>query len=379
MPDSQQSWVALLGRRDVPVDGVEDYCNFLGEGLARRGIQLTRVRVDWIDEGWVSALWRLRRESRAWRGQWVLLQYTALGWSRHGFPGWVLIVLRILRRRGMRTAVVFHELCRQGERSPRVIDRIRGGCQDWVIREVYENCETPIFVDPIATISWLPKGDTKSVFVPIGANIPKPAVRSETLTEKRGATKTVAIFCLTEPPKQQIEIGDIAFAARCAANRIPQVRVVFLGRGTAEAKEEIERAFSGTAVEVCNLGLVSAAKISETLAGADAMLCVRDRITPRRGSVMAGIACGVPIVGYGGAAEATPLAEAGIEFVPYRDREALGGALTKVLEDSDLRAALRARSLLAQRKYFSWDAIAASLTASLGVETNATDNVLGRK
>ncbi len=315
--------IALLGRRDTPVDGVEDYCAFLGEALARRGVKLTQVRVNWVDQGWLVALRRLRREAAEWRGRWVLLQYTALGWSRRGFPGWALIVLRTLRRSGARTAVVFHEPYRQREHPVRLIDRIRGACQDWVIRKLYEGCQTPIFVDPVATITWLPKGDTKSIFVPIGANIPEPAVRSETLTEKRGATKTVAIFCLTEPPKQQTEIGDIAFAVRCAAKHIPQMRVVFLGRGTAEAREEIDRAFSGTAVEVRNLGLVSAAEISETLAGADAMLCVRGMITPRRGSVMAGIACGVPIVGYGGAAEATPLAEAGIEFVPYRDREAL--------------------------------------------------------
>lgn len=377
MVESQRSWVALLGRRDTPVDGVEDYCTFLAEGLARRGVELTPVRVNWVDQGWPAALRRLRRETAGWRGSWVLMQYTALGWSRRGFPFCAVIVLRTLRRNGVRTAVVFHEPYRQRENPVRLIDRIRGACQDWVIRKLYEGCQTPIFVD--RTITWLPKGDTKSIFVPIGANIPESSVRSETLTEERGGTKTVAIFCLTEAPKRQTEIGDIAFAARCAANRIPQIRIVFLGRGTAEAKEEIERAFSGTAVEVRNLGLLSAAEISETLAGADAMLCVRDRITPRRGSVMAGIACGVPIVGYGGAAEATPLAEAGIEFVPYRDREALGGTLTKVLEDADLRASLRERNLLAQRKYFSWDAIAASLVVSLGLETNTTDNVVGRK
>lgn len=94
---------------------------------------------------------------------------------------------------------------------------------------------------------------------------------------------------------------------------------------------------------------------------------------------MAGVACGLPIVGYGGAAEDTPLAEAGIEFVPYRDRGALAGTLTRILKDSDLRNSLRERSVVAQRKYFSWDAIAASLCASLGLETNTTDNVLGRK
>ncbi len=370
--------IALLGPRDTPVDGVQDYCTFLRDGLARCGVQLTLARVDWIDQGWLGALRELHRESGSWRDEWVLLQYTALGWSRRGFPAWALIVLRILRRRGVRTAVVFHEPYRQREHPVRLIDRIRGGCQDWVIRKLHEVCETPIFVDPVATITWLPKRDTKSIFVPIGANIPEPAMRSETVHEG-GATKTVAVFCVTEPPKQQTEIDDIAFAVRCAASRIARMRVVFLGRGTPEAREEIERAFRGTAVEVCNLGLVSPAKISQTLAGADAMLCVRGRITPRRGSVMAGVACGVPIVGYGGAAEATPLAEAGIEFVPNGDRKALGAALTSILEDADLRASLHEKSLRAQRKYFSWDAIAASMIGSLGVATDTADNGPGGK
>ncbi|HET7839982.1 MAG TPA: hypothetical protein VFM21_00160 [Terriglobia bacterium] len=373
------SVVALLGRRDTPVDGVEDYCTFLGEALARRGARLTQARVNWVDGGWVGALRRLRRDAAGWRGRWVLLQYTALGWSKRGFPFGALMVLRMLRRCGARTAVVFHEPYRQGERWPRPIDRIRGRCQDWVIRKLYEGCQTPVFVDPVATITWLPKGDRKAIFVPIGANIPEPVVSAEPARAEHGAPKTVAVFCVTEPPQMQTEIGDIAYAVRCAAGRIAAMRVVFLGRGTAEAEGEIQRAFRGMAVEIRNLGLVSAAEISETLAGADAMLCVRGRITPRRGSVMAGVACGVPIVGYGGEAEGTPLAEAGIEFVAYRDREALAGALTKILEDSDVRASLRERSLLAQRKYFSWDAIAISLCASLGLATNTTDNVLGRK
>jgi glycosyltransferase involved in cell wall biosynthesis len=90
------------------------------------------------------------------------------------------------------------------------------------------------------------------------------------------------------------------------------------------------------------------------------MLCVRDEITPRRGSVIAGIACGVPIVGYAGAAEGTPLAEAGIEFVPFRDREALGRALSRVLADSDLQKRLREKSRYAQQKFFSWHQIASS-------------------
>ena len=95
------------------------------------------------------------------------------------------------------------------------------------------------------------------------------------------------------------------------------------------------------------------------------MLCVRGRLHPRRGSAIAGISCGLPIVGYAGAAERTPLAEAGVELVPYGDREALGRALARVLADVNLRKSLQEKSLRAQRKYFSWDVIAAAVVGCL--------------
>ncbi len=46
-------WIALLGRRDMPTDGVEDYCTFLGRALAQRGVTLNLTRVDWFGQGWM--------------------------------------------------------------------------------------------------------------------------------------------------------------------------------------------------------------------------------------------------------------------------------------------------------------------------------------
>lgn len=364
--------VALLGRKDEPTDGVEDYCTFLGEALARCGVELTQVRVDWHGSGWFSALRHLRRDCARWRGKWVFVQYTALGWSRRGFPFAALIVLTLLHRGGARVAVVFHEPYRQGDRWPRWIDRIRGGCQDWVIRKLYGGSEKCIFADPLEKIGWLPKDDTKAVFIPIGANIPEPVSRSERNDERNSMAKTVAVFCLTEAPHHKREVGDISHAVRVAATSGRKLRVVFVGRGTPEAREEIERMFEHISAEVSVLGVLRADQVSATLAGCDAMLSVRGKINPRRGSVIAGIACGLPIIGYAGTAEGTPLAEAGVELVPYGDREALGAALTRVLVDADLRNRLREKSLSAQREYFSWDKIAKTLISSLRLRTNGS-------
>ena len=93
---------------------------------------------------------------------------------------------------------------------------------------------------------------------------------------------------------------------------------------------------------------------------ADVMLCVRGPLYPRRGSALAGIACGLPIVGYAGAAEGTPIAEAGVELVPYGDQDALAAALQRVLVDRALWQQLHRRSLEAYERYFSWELIAAA-------------------
>ena len=123
-------WIALLGRQDMPTDGIADYCLFLARGLAPQGIELEQVRAPWAEIGWIGALRRLRHESAGWRGQWVLLQYTAMSWSRRGFPFGAVAVLAVLRGRGVRCAIVFHEPGRQSESSARWIDQIRGACQD---------------------------------------------------------------------------------------------------------------------------------------------------------------------------------------------------------------------------------------------------------
>ncbi len=353
--------IAVLGRGESPVDGVEDYCKYLGKALGRRGIQLEAVRVRWDELGWIRALRKLRREATGWRGSWVVVQYTALAWSRRGFPFGVLLALTVLRRRGIRCAVVFHEPCRQG--GDRWIDGLRGRCQDWVVRRLYARAARVIFLDPLEKIGWLspntPNGQ-KASFIPIGANLPDPSPEDSSTPDRNGDVKTVVVFCLSGPSNRQREIDDIAHAMKIVTQRGVRARVIFVGRGIPEAKNEIDHAFSSVSAEVVQIGLKDAAELRTMLSSADVMLCVRGRLYMRRGSAIAGIACGLPLVGYSGEAEGTPLEEAGIELVPYRDRDALGEALTTILSDPEKQKLLSSRSSQAQQKYFSWDQIADS-------------------
>lgn len=359
------SLIALLGHRDSPTDGVQDYCEFLGRALGRHCVTLAIARVDWVKKGWLRALWDLWHSSKAWRGHWVILQYTALAWSRRGFPFGAVAVLAILRGRGVRCGVVFHEPYPNG--GARRVGWIRRACQSWVISRLYRIAVKAIFPDPLETIHWLPKGSSKSSFIPIGANVPECAPPA-TNRQKKGGAKTVSIFCVTGEPHASIEIEDAAHAARCTVSANPAVRFVFFGRGTSEASELIAGAFHNIPVEVSVLGLLGANNISDVLANSDVMLCVRGAVYSRRGSAIAGISCGLPIVGYRGPETGLPITEAGLELVPYRDREALGKAVSRVLFDDSLRQELRIRSQRAQAEYFSWDRIAERFVSELSHE-----------
>jgi hypothetical protein len=350
--------IALLGRRDTPTDGVSDYCESLSRALSKHGLEMQAARVSWDKLGWFRALWDLFRESRTWRGQWIVLQYTAMAWSRRGFPVGALVSVVILKIRGARCAIMFHEP--YAISTSAMIGGIRVAFQNWTLRMLHRFSQKSIFTVPLHTVFWLPNADPRSAFIPLGPNIPENLTRRSPTNNHNGGRKTVAVFCVSEPPYCQREVADISHAARSAAAAGIKLRVVFVGRGTSEAKDEIDRAFHGTQIEVCNRGLCAPEEVTRIFAESDTMLAVRGRLYLRRGSALAGLACGLPIIGYAGWADGTIIEEAGVTLVPFGDQPALSLALRNVLTNPDLWQEMHERSLRAQEKYFSWDVIARS-------------------
>lgn len=358
-----QTWIALLGRQDRPTDGLADYCASLGRALEDVGVELEQVRVRWIEKGWARALWQLWRESIDWRGHWVLVQYTGLSWSRRGFPLGAFAVLAILRHRGARCAVVFHEFSRQAA-SSRWIDQIRGDCQEWVIRRLYQKAAKGVFTVPLEAASWLPKDEGKAVFIPIGGNVPECLVRRPapaTSNQKRA----VVVFGVTGAPATGGELEDIVGVVRETSKALGKLRLIVIGRGSTEVKDQITRALEGSDVEVAIRGLLPAEEVTREFTSADALLFVRGAITLQRGSAIAGIACGLPIVGYQNGRISGPLEEAGIEWSPWGDRDGMIRGLVRVLSDPHRWMELHERNLQAQKKYFSWSRIAEQYLGAL--------------
>jgi glycosyltransferase involved in cell wall biosynthesis len=368
-----QEWVALLGTRNAPTDGVEDYCAFLAEALARRNVALAPVRVEWRREGWKTALQSLALRAEEWRDKWVFLQYTALAWSRRGLPFGALKVLQVLGDKGARIGVLFHEPWHQ-EAPFSLVQPLRAASQDYVIRQLHKRADLSIFTLPANKISWLQENDPKAAFIPIGANIPE--LTGEAPALPRRGEKTVAVFCFSPGHHRHLEIGDMVYAARTAQRNGESVHLMILGRGSQEIESEVREALAGSGVRVSATGIQPAREIAKKLSDCDALLFVSGNIAQTRGSALAAVACGIPIVGYGGAVEGTPLAEAGVVLSPYRERQAFADALARVLSDHSLNSELRRRSTEAHRKHFSWDVIAEKFVASCG-PTNSSKNIPG--
>src|SRR5215469_17097787 len=51
-----ESCIALLGKRDIPTDAIEEYCQYLAIGLLSYEVRLEIRRVPWEIHGWQDSL-----------------------------------------------------------------------------------------------------------------------------------------------------------------------------------------------------------------------------------------------------------------------------------------------------------------------------------
>jgi glycosyltransferase involved in cell wall biosynthesis len=358
-----ERWMAVLGWRDEPTDALEDYCKFLARALAVHDIQLQTTRVRWADLGWNKALVELTQQVARSKVTWVLIQYTALGWSRRGFPVQLLRVCRAATKPGVRCAIVFHDSA--GYEGSRLVDRIRRATQLFVMRRLASRADATILTVHAENISWLPRNAQNTVFIPVGANLPEPEKAWQTAQKKRNAKLTVAVFSLSTDQVGEKETKRIADAVRFASEKLGPVRVSILGRNSEFGGKNLQDLLTGTMVEVVIHGLVDAEEVVRILGESDAMLFVRGPVSSRRGSALAGISCGLPLVATAGWETATPITDSGVVLVPESSPEGLGPALLEVLQNDALRASLREKNQRTHAKHFSWEAIAAKFAAAL--------------
>lgn len=358
-----QRCVALLGRRDSPTDAVEEYCTYLASALRDFGIDLELARVEWETDGWRAALQSLRSQARNEKNNWFLLQYTALAWSRRGFSWRALSVLRTLKERGARCGIVFHDA--EPFFGDRLVDRTRRQVQLATMRRALRLADLAVVTIPPEKIPWAAGAPRKPVFIPIGANLPSPEEAWKLRESRTSGVPTIAAFSLSPGQLGQEEARAISRAALHVTEQIGALRVVVIGRNSEVARAVPEPSFSGRRVELVVHGILPAEQVVKELGACDAMLFVRGPISSRRGSVIAGIACGLPVIGMAGWETAEPITEAGVVLVPPSATDKFGPALLRVLTDRGYRDSLAERSRRAQTEHFSWRSIAAKFADAL--------------
>ncbi len=355
--------VAVLGSRDEPTDAVEEYCRYLGGALAERGIQFELMRVPWPEMGWSHALQELRRKARESRKTWFLLQYTTLAWSRRGFPLRALSVIRALKKEGARCAVVFHD---PGPYPGiRLVDKLRRAVQLHTVRKATRLADLTILTVPREKISWVPEDLRNVIFIPVGANLPSPEQAWHQETKSVVEMPTVAVFSSSAGAPGEVEVKRIAEAIRHASGQMGPLRLVVVGRNSEISGKQLREQLTGGQVGVVIHGLLEAEDVVRKLGASDVLLFVRGPISTRRGSAIAGIACGLPVVACRGWETAPPITEAGVVLVEEGATSEYGPALVRVLTNDDYRASLRERSRRAQKNHFSWTAIAEKFASAL--------------
>jgi glycosyltransferase involved in cell wall biosynthesis len=349
--------MAILGRREEPADGVRDYCCYLRDALAKEGVNLTLTQVRWAEMGHKASRLELRKAVSGKQNTFFLLQYTALSWSHRGFALPAVSILKLLKKNGARAAVVFHDP--DGYAGNRVVDRFRRALQRYAMKRLVRLSDLAIFTLPRDKISWLPADTHNFVFIPVGANLPAPERAWEAKRNSTASKPVVAVFSLSDKPTLGKEVGQIARAVSNAAKQVGPLEVVVLGRNSESGAAALRSALAGSGAEVRILGLISADEVVRVLGASDVMLFARGPISSRRGSAIAGIACGLPVIAEEGWELAAPITEAGVVLVPEElVPEGFGAALVRVLTDPSYRASLAKRSRNAQSKYFSWSVIA---------------------
>jgi glycosyltransferase involved in cell wall biosynthesis len=353
--------IALLGRKDEPTDAVEEYCHYLGSALKAHDFAMQIRRVPWEKHGWADALKALKLQAAGWRDDWVLVQYTALAWSVRGFPQKFIRVLGALRKAGARVAVVFHDV--EPYPGSRVLDKIRQCAQVRTMRTALSLADAGIFTVALERVTWLSKAQRNVHFIPVGANLPIPenAAAGSAPTDP----PSIAVFSITGGQAGQRETRIIVDAVRYAAEKIGRLRLIVFGRHAELREADLRNGLRNVPVEISVEGVVEPAQAVEKLRACDVLLFVRGTISSRRGSAIAGIACGLPVIAYPGSETAMPITDAGVVLVSPAKPDDLSDALVRVLSDAAYRIELAVRSCAAYETHFAWSAIAARFSAVL--------------
>jgi glycosyltransferase involved in cell wall biosynthesis len=354
--------------------GVGDYSHALAGALAAHGAEvhvITDARCAGLQPSaftlhpfirrWsFGALLPIRRLARSLHLDCLNVQYQAaaygLGAPIHFLPDVA----------GVPTVTTFHDL-----RIPYLFPKA-GPLRPWAVTHLARSSAGAIATDTADETELRRRGVSRVARIPIGSNIPMSPPPGYDRAEFRAGLGVRAnelllgYFGFLNHSKG----GDTLITALATlAERKAGVKLVLIGGqtgasdpGDAEFAARMEKAIRRYGLEnrIAQTGFVAAPEVSAHLLACDALvLPYRDGVSLRRGSLMAALAHGCPIISTTPSAPIPELRDGeNVRLVPPDSPPALVLAVTELLAAPELRAQLGAAARETARR-FEWDQIAA--------------------
>jgi glycosyltransferase involved in cell wall biosynthesis len=268
---------------------------------------------------------------------------------------------------GVKSVVTFHDL-----RIPYLFPTA-GRLREWAVTHLARSAAGVIATDSADEVELRRRGISRVTRIPIGSNIaPAPPAGYDRAAwrARLGVTPPeflLGYFGFLNPSKG----GDTLIGALAALkDRRAQVKLVLIGAqaGTSDAPgneafaADIEKMIARYDLtdRVIRTGFISPPEVSANLLACDAMvLPYRDGVSFRRGSFMAALVHGCPVITTHPAMLLPELQDGvNVRLVPPDSASAIVLAVTELLDAPEVRARLgRGARELSRR--FEWDSIAA--------------------
>lgn len=340
----------VVARRASQADGIRDYTRRLL--LALREAAVETELLQWTGErptgGDLDAL---------------VVQYNPFSFGRWGFaPRLPLFLARLRRmRRRPRIAVMFHETY-VDMRSP-----------SWALMGSWQRAQL-IAVQAVADVQlcsiqrWTERlrrtARGRPVHhLPVASNLPDARVDRSRARRRLGVhADTLVLSCLglRDPGRLQ---GHVLTAAHEAGAATSSVVLLDLGPG--------ERSVTQLAgnVSLHRTGFLEEHDLAAHFAASDLFLApLMDGVSTRRGSVMAALQHGVPVVGTAGHLTDDVLSDApGLMLVPVDSAPQFGRAVRTLIEDPERRVELGAAGRRLYESSFDWPVLVSRLRTYLDV------------
>jgi glycosyltransferase involved in cell wall biosynthesis len=350
--------------RGRSVDGIRDYSRMLAEEIRAHGVA-AELRVQRPAGSWGG----VRDAVRSWReigrsGEKtaVVLQYSPFCFARWGFAPWLATSLLSIRARRSRPglALMVHE--------PYVpIDSPRSAAMGAWQRLQLTALRLASDVVFTSIESWAerfrrrwPQRDVRHL--PVGSNLPDARSRREEERRRMGVgEETLVLVAMGRDHPSWLGDYVVEAANAIAASGRPLL-LLTLG---AEAPR-LGGLDSSIAVQAP--GYLEAEGVAAKLAAGDLFLApLIDGVSTRRGTLMAALQHGLPVVATSGPLTDAVLrdAEGALRLVPADDSAGFAKAAESLAGDPDGRASASVAGRLLYERNFAWPVVARSLLAAL--------------